>query len=39
MGLPMALHEQSVVAPRFGHVVIHDLAEDHTASPAEEADR
>jgi xanthine dehydrogenase YagR molybdenum-binding subunit len=29
MGLSMALHEQSVLDPRFGHVVNHDLAEYH----------
>jgi xanthine dehydrogenase YagR molybdenum-binding subunit len=29
MGISMALHEQSVLDPRFGHVVNHDLAEYH----------
>jgi xanthine dehydrogenase YagR molybdenum-binding subunit len=29
MGLSMALHENSVIDPRFGHVVNHDLAEYH----------
>ncbi|MEV0083854.1 xanthine dehydrogenase family protein molybdopterin-binding subunit [Saccharopolyspora sp. NPDC050642] len=29
MGLSMALHEHSVVDPRFGHVVNHDFAEYH----------
>jgi len=29
MGISMALHEQSVVDPQFGHVVNHDLAEYH----------
>jgi xanthine dehydrogenase YagR molybdenum-binding subunit len=38
MGLSMALHEQSVVDPRFGHVVNHDLAEYHIASHADVAD-
>ncbi len=37
MGLSMALHEQSVVDPRFGHVVNHDLAEYHIASHADVA--
>ena len=35
MGLSMALHEQSLVDPRFGHVVNHDLAEYHIASCAD----
>lgn len=29
MGVGMALHEESVLDPRFGHVVNHDLAEYH----------
>jgi xanthine dehydrogenase YagR molybdenum-binding subunit len=29
MGLSMALHENSIVDPRFGHVVTHDFAEYH----------
>ena len=29
MGLGMALHEKSILDPRFGHVVNHDLAEYH----------
>jgi xanthine dehydrogenase YagR molybdenum-binding subunit len=35
MGLSMALHEESVVDPRFGHVVNHDLAGYHIASCAD----
>ncbi|GAA3060060.1 xanthine dehydrogenase family protein molybdopterin-binding subunit [Streptomyces glomeratus] len=35
MGLSMALHEQGVVDPRFGHVVNGDLAEYHIASHAD----
>jgi xanthine dehydrogenase YagR molybdenum-binding subunit len=35
MGLSMALHEQSVLDPRFGHVVNHDLAQYHVASNAD----
>jgi xanthine dehydrogenase YagR molybdenum-binding subunit len=35
MGLSMALFEQSVVDPRFGHVVTHDLAEYHVAANAD----
>ncbi|GAA0503010.1 xanthine dehydrogenase [Saccharopolyspora subtropica] len=35
MGLSMALHEQSHVDPRFGHVVNHDLAEYHIATNAD----
>jgi xanthine dehydrogenase YagR molybdenum-binding subunit len=35
MGLSMALHEQSVLDPRFGHVVTHDLADYHIASCAD----
>jgi xanthine dehydrogenase YagR molybdenum-binding subunit len=38
MGLSMALHENSLVDPRFGHVVNHDLAEYHIASCADVAD-
>jgi xanthine dehydrogenase YagR molybdenum-binding subunit len=38
MGLSMALHEQSVVDPRFGHVVNHDLAEYHIATHADVID-
>jgi xanthine dehydrogenase YagR molybdenum-binding subunit len=29
MGVSMALHEQSVIDPQFGHVVNHDFAEYH----------
>ncbi|MBB5953638.1 xanthine dehydrogenase YagR molybdenum-binding subunit [Saccharothrix tamanrassetensis] len=32
MGLSMALHEQSVLDERFGHVVNHDFAEYHIAT-------
>ncbi|GAB3708828.1 xanthine dehydrogenase family protein molybdopterin-binding subunit [Nocardiopsis oceani] len=35
MGLSMALHEQSVVDPRFGHVVNGDLAGYHVAANAD----
>jgi xanthine dehydrogenase YagR molybdenum-binding subunit len=35
MGLSMALHENSVLDPRFGHVVNHDLAEYHIAANAD----
>ncbi len=35
MGLSMALHEESVLDPRFGHVVNHDLAEYHIATNAD----
>ncbi|HEY1538203.1 MAG TPA: xanthine dehydrogenase family protein molybdopterin-binding subunit [Solirubrobacteraceae bacterium] len=35
MGLSMALHESSVVDPRFGHVVNHDLADYHIAANAD----
>ena len=35
MGLSMALHEQSVVDPRFGHVVNHDFADYHIAASAD----
>jgi len=38
MGLSMALHEQSVVDPRFGHVVTHDLADYHVAANADVGD-
>ncbi|HEX6443696.1 MAG TPA: xanthine dehydrogenase family protein molybdopterin-binding subunit [Streptosporangiales bacterium] len=35
MGLSMALHEQSVMDERLGHVVNHDLAEYHIATNAD----
>ncbi len=35
MGLSMALHEESVLDPRFGHVVNHDFAEYHIAVNAD----
>ncbi|MDN5747537.1 MAG: xanthine dehydrogenase family protein molybdopterin-binding subunit [Pseudonocardia sp.] len=35
MGLSMALHETSVMDPRFGHVVNHDLAEYHITANAD----
>ena len=35
MGLSMALHEESVTDPRFGHYVNHDLAEYHVATNAD----
>ncbi|QUH03392.1 xanthine dehydrogenase family protein molybdopterin-binding subunit [Saccharopolyspora erythraea] len=35
MGISMALHEQSVLDPRFGHVVNHDFAEYHVATNAD----
>jgi xanthine dehydrogenase YagR molybdenum-binding subunit len=35
MGLSMALHESSVLDPRFGHVVNHDLAEYHITANAD----
>jgi xanthine dehydrogenase YagR molybdenum-binding subunit len=38
MGLSMALHENSLLDPRFGHVVNHDLAEYHIAANADVAD-
>jgi xanthine dehydrogenase YagR molybdenum-binding subunit len=38
MGLSMALHEQSLLDPRTGHVVNHDLAEYHIATCADVAD-
>jgi xanthine dehydrogenase YagR molybdenum-binding subunit len=34
-GLSMALHEHSVVDPRFGHVVNHDFAGYHIAANAD----
>ena len=38
MGLSMALHEGSVLDPRFGHVVNHDLADYHIAACADVGD-
>ncbi|HEX4723926.1 MAG TPA: xanthine dehydrogenase family protein molybdopterin-binding subunit [Pseudonocardiaceae bacterium] len=38
MGLSMALHENSVLDPRFGHVVNHDFAEYHIATNADVGD-
>ncbi|MET9019932.1 xanthine dehydrogenase family protein molybdopterin-binding subunit [Actinopolymorpha sp. NPDC004070] len=38
MGLSMALHEASVLDPRFGHVVNHDFASYHIAAHADVAD-
>jgi xanthine dehydrogenase YagR molybdenum-binding subunit len=38
MGLSMALHEESVVDPRFGHVVNHDFANYHIAANADVKD-
>jgi len=35
MGLSMALFEDGVLDPRFGHVINHDLAEYHVASHAD----
>jgi xanthine dehydrogenase YagR molybdenum-binding subunit len=35
MGLSMALHESSVLDPRFGHVVNHDFAEYHITANAD----
>jgi xanthine dehydrogenase YagR molybdenum-binding subunit len=35
MGLSMALHEETVLDPRFGHYVNHDLAEYHIATNAD----
>jgi xanthine dehydrogenase YagR molybdenum-binding subunit len=35
MGLSMALHEDSVIDPQFGHVVNHDFAEYHIAGNAD----
>jgi xanthine dehydrogenase YagR molybdenum-binding subunit len=38
MGLSMALHENSVLDSRFGHVVNHDLAEYHISANADVGD-
>ncbi|MEQ7127495.1 xanthine dehydrogenase family protein molybdopterin-binding subunit [Actinopolymorpha sp. B11F2] len=38
MGLSMALFEESVLDPRFGHVVNHDFATYHIAAHADVAD-
>jgi xanthine dehydrogenase YagR molybdenum-binding subunit len=38
MGLSMALHENSVLDPRFGHVVNHDLADYHISACADVGD-
>lgn len=38
MGLSMVLHEDSVMDPRSGHVVNHDLANYHIASCADVGD-
>jgi xanthine dehydrogenase YagR molybdenum-binding subunit len=38
MGLSMALHEESVIDPRFGHVVNHDFAGYHIAANADVKD-
>ena len=38
MGLSMALHEDSVMDPRIGQVVNHDLAEYHVAANADVGD-
>ena len=38
MGLSMALHEQSVMDPRFGEYVNHDFAEYHIATNADVRD-
>ncbi|MCQ4122498.1 xanthine dehydrogenase family protein molybdopterin-binding subunit [Rhodococcus tibetensis] len=35
MGVSMALHEESVGDPRFGHIVSHDLASYHIAAHAD----
>jgi xanthine dehydrogenase YagR molybdenum-binding subunit len=35
MGLSMALHEESVLDPRFGHYATHDFAEYHIATNAD----
>jgi xanthine dehydrogenase YagR molybdenum-binding subunit len=35
MGLSMALHEHSVLDPRFGHIVNHDFAGYHIAASAD----
>jgi xanthine dehydrogenase YagR molybdenum-binding subunit len=37
MGLSMALHEQSIVDHRFGHVINHDFAGYHIATHADVA--
>jgi xanthine dehydrogenase YagR molybdenum-binding subunit len=38
MGIGMALHEQGVTDPRFGHVVNHDFAEYHIPASADVVD-
>jgi xanthine dehydrogenase YagR molybdenum-binding subunit len=38
MGLSMALHEQSVLDERYGHIVNHDFAEYHVPSNADVRD-
>ncbi len=38
MGLSMALHEESIMDHRFGHVVNHDFAEYHIAANADVPD-
>lgn len=38
MGVSMALHEASVVDPRFGHIINHDLASYHIATNADIGD-
>ncbi len=38
MGLSMALHEQSVFDPQFGHVVNHDFADYHVTACADVGD-
>jgi xanthine dehydrogenase YagR molybdenum-binding subunit len=38
MGLSMALHEESVIDARFGHVINHDFAGYHIATHADVAD-
>ncbi|HEX2299673.1 MAG TPA: molybdopterin cofactor-binding domain-containing protein, partial [Pseudonocardiaceae bacterium] len=38
MGLSMALHEQSLLDPRWGHVINHDLAEYHITTCADVGD-
>ena len=35
MGVSMALHEETVTDPRYGHYVNHDLAEYHVATNAD----
>jgi xanthine dehydrogenase YagR molybdenum-binding subunit len=35
MGLSMALHEETILDPRFGHFANHDLAEYHIATNAD----